>query len=103
MKIIITENQLKELINEGGKSGSHSTKDYDKLIKWAKNYLNIKVTERNNKHVICPPEGITKECYISHPNDNALYEVMRYFAKIFDTNKKTIEDCFKSGRSLPKE
>ena len=91
MKILINESQLKTLMNEMGRQGgAHSSKEYNKFIKWAKEFLNVRVVEKNNNHKICPPLDVCKECRSTHPHDRAIFDIMRFLAKAYNVDKP---DC----------
>jgi hypothetical protein len=101
MKVLITEEQYENLINEMGRQGgAHSYKEYLKFIKWAEEFLNIRVVERGNSHIICPPIELSTECRSTHPHDRAIYDIMRFFAKVYGVGKPEIEKAYKEGRNI---
>lgn len=78
----------------------HNTKQYNKFIGYAEKYLNSTVIVKNNKYKFCP-KGYP-DCYSSHPEDKALYDIYRFYAKVFNVSKKEIEDAFINNIELKK-
>ena len=101
MKVLVTEEQFNNLVNEMGRQGgAHSSKEYDKFIKWAKEHLNIRVVEKGNNHTICPPIDLSTECRSTHPHDRAIYDIMRFLAKVYNVGKPEIEKAYKENRNI---
>jgi hypothetical protein len=101
MKILVTEAQYENLINEMGRQGgAHSRKIYDKFIKWAKEFLNVRVIEKGNSHMICPPKEKYPECRSTHPHDRAIYDIMRFFATAYNVEKPVIERAFQNNTGI---
>jgi len=78
----------------------HESKDFDKFVKYAEKYLNSRVEVRNHVYRFCP-KGF-KGCYIAHREDNAIFELFRFYAKVYNTSKKEIEDSFKQNIKIVK-
>lgn len=103
MKILVTEAQYNNLINEMGRQGgAHSSKEYVKFIKWAEEFLNIRVIEKGNSHSICPPKELYPECRSTHPHDRAIFDIMRFLAKAYKVSKPEIELAYKENRGIVK-
>ena len=101
MDILITEEQYKNIISEMGRQGgAHSTKEYDKFIKWAVEFLNVRVNVKGNSHSICPPLEISLECRSTHPHDRAIYDIMRFLARVYGVSKGDIERAFKNNTGI---
>ena len=90
-------------MNEMGRQGgAHSSKEYNKFIKWAKEFLNVRVVEKNNNHKICPPLDVCKECRSTHPHDRAIFDIMRFLAKAYNVDKPEIEKAYAEYRGVLK-
>lgn len=101
MKILVTEAQYKNLISEMGRQGgAHSKKEYEKFIKWAQEFLNVRVIDKGNSHTICPPRELYPECRSTHPHDRAIYDIMRFLAKAYGVEKPVIEKAFQNNTGI---
>ena len=100
--IILKESELISLIgrmvNEA--KANHNTKRFKEFVKYATKHLNSNVEEKNNKVKFCPIDS--SECYISHPEDKALFDIYRFYAKIFNVSKQDIETSFNQNKPLKK-
>jgi hypothetical protein len=78
----------------------HDTKQFDKFIGYVEKYLNSTVIIKNNKYKFCPKDY--SSCYIAHREDNALFEIYRFYAKVFNVSKREIEDSFIQNKEFKK-
>jgi hypothetical protein len=70
----------------------HDAKQFEKFVKYAEKYLDSDVIIKNNKYKFCPKSHFY--CYIAHREDKALFEIYRFYAKVFNVTKREIEDSF---------
>jgi hypothetical protein len=100
MKILITENELfyliERMVNEA--RSTHNTKRFKEFMTYARKHLNSNVEEKNNKVKFCPIGH--SECYISHPEDKALFDIYRFYAKVFNVSKQKIETSFNQNKPI---
>lgn len=98
--ITLNENELisliEKMVNEA--KSTHNTKKFKEFIKYAKKHLDSDITENNNKVKFCPKGH--SDCYIAHMEDKALYEIYRFYAKVFNVSKQKIETSFNQNKPI---
>lgn len=102
-KIIITESQLKSIIDNHLTEDKHQSKEVKKLIDWSEKFLGCYTKPSKDGIKICPPDKMGIQCRPTHLADKALFDIERDFAKWFGVTKKEIHDAFKGWRDIKKE
>ena len=102
MKKTITLNErelislIERMVNEA--KAKHDTKRFKQFVTYAKKHLNSNIEEKNNKVKFCPIGH--SDCYISHPEDKALFDIYRFYAKVFGVSKQDIETSFNQNKPI---
>jgi hypothetical protein len=102
-KIIITESQLKTIIENELNEDKHQSKEVKKLIDWSEKYLKCYTKPSKDGIKLCPPDEMGFQCRPTHLADKALYDIERDLAKWFGVTKQEIHSAYKGWRDIKRE
>jgi hypothetical protein len=110
--IIITESQIKRVIdsviNEGShksnelKEGGHKSNELKDVVSWAVNKLGCRDMDTKDGGKICAPKDKNSNCYSYHIGPKAVEPVKSYLRKSFGVSKQELEKAFKENVGLSK-
>lgn len=95
MKIVLTEEQYNNLVNE-----SHVFKEMKKLLYWAQKMEGCFIKDVKNGVMICPPIEVRQPCYTTHRSDTGVNAVLAAIGKWKGVNKHTASEAFNLNISI---
>ena len=101
MKVIITEEQLKKIIeSEALLESKHNTKELKMFFSWCERYMGCFVKPTKNGTMVCPPITIKMNCHSLHRSDKGIFDLQRSVAKWFGVTKHEVDRAFKESRPV---
>jgi hypothetical protein len=101
--IILTETQIKKVLDNFIMEGSHNVKELKRLLSWAKSHADCSVSDTKNGGKICGPKSLTPNCYSYHNSDSAVEPVKAYIARVHGVSKLDVNQAYKDGTSIDKK
>lgn len=101
MKILISEEQYNNLINENllNEMG-HVFKEMKKVLHWAEKVEGCFLKEVKNGVMICPPIEVRQPCYTTHRSDTGVQDVLAAIGKWNGVKKKDAVEAYKLNVSI---
>ena len=106
MKLLISDSQLKRLIEVEVTEGKHDDKDMKKLISWAEKKLGCTSHPIKNGIKLCPPDAITGfRCRTTHLTPKGVKPLQADIADWFEVTRRDVDIAFRKNQSidLPKK
>ena len=103
MKYILSENQLKFVVNSILLDEStHSEKFLPEVFKYIKKYMGCEISDTTNGYKICPPPEITVHCWKMHRGDKGVFDLLRYLSEHYGLSKHVLEMGIRNNEKFEK-
>jgi hypothetical protein len=101
--IILTESQIKKVLDNFIMEGPHNSKELKRVLSWAESHANCSVSNTKSGGKICGPKDLVPHCYSYHNTESAIEPVKAYIARTHGVTKYEVNSAYKYNTSINKK